>query len=158
MLLLKQTPLSRAAFTLVETILAITIIGLIITAAAQLTQSSIKIGRNTIDEFVAFHLAEEGVEVVKVIRDSNWLQNKAWRNNLDDGLYAIAEGLPWTLQPISGVGKLAAENFSRIIKISSVPDTKTMLITSTVAYFSKKGEERKVSLSAELTDWKKGPL
>ena len=76
-------------FTLIETIIAITVIGLVITATAQLTQSSLRLGRVTMNQFVAYHLAEEGLEITRNIRDTNWLQNKAWNEGMSEGLYGI---------------------------------------------------------------------
>lgn len=153
---------SRRAFTILETIIAITVIGLVITAATQLTQSSLKIGRSTMNQFIAFHLAEEGLEIVRNMRDSNWLQNTSWRNGLDDGIYAISEnpgntGQRWTLQRINATDDAEKielnerEKFQRTISINAGK------ITSRVTY-EQIGGEKEVSLVIQLTDWKKGPL
>lgn len=152
----------RQAFTILETIIAITVIGLVITAATQLTQSSLKIGRLTTNQFIAFHLAEEGLEIVRNMRDSNWLQNASWRSGLDDGLYGIAEnsgnsGPRWTLKKIGTAADAEKielnerEQFQRTIFIDAGK------ITSRVTY-EQIGGEKEVSLIIQLTDWKKGPL
>lgn len=163
-----KTTQHKSAFTLVETIIAITVIGLTITAAAQLTQSSLKVGRSTMNKFISFHLAEEGIEIIRNMRDSNWLQNSAWRKGLEDGTYVIIENSPpwrdgkWTIQRIAPDAQLpnAASaalperipfRFARVIEIAGTD--KTMKIKSKVLY-----DEKEVTLKAEFTDWKKGPL
>lgn len=156
-----------AAFSLVETILAIAVIALIIVAAAQLTQSSLRVGRDTMNKFIAYHLAEEGLEIVRNLRDGNWLQNKTWRTNLNDGFYEIHEnesalaGAPWKLQKLSDENSASelilseTEHFKRVIKIETIE--KTMKVKSKVIY-NLSGKEKTAVLSAEFTDWKKGPL
>ncbi len=149
-------------FSLIETIIAISVIGVVIATAAQLTQSSLKMGRSTMSQFIAFHLAEEGLEIVRNIRDSNWLQNTSWRNGLDDGMYEISEnaaggGARWQLKRIRLVDEASKitlsehEIFRRTIEINA------MHVTSRVTYMQT-GGEKEVSLAMQLTDWKKGPL
>lgn len=153
---------SRAAFTILETIIAITVIGLVITAATQLTQSSMKIGRSSMNQFIAFHLAEEGLEIVRNMRDSNWLQNTAWRSGLDDGMYAISEnsgnsGPRWILGKVSAAidkEKIELNEREKFLRTIAIDAGK---ITSRVTY-EQIGGEKEVSLTMQLTDWKKGPL
>lgn len=153
---------NRVGFSLIETIIAISVIGVVIATATQLTQSSLKMGRSTMNQFIAFHLAEEGLEIVRNIRDSNWLQNTSWRTGLDDGMYEISEnsgdgGERWQLKRIrladeaSEVALNEHEKFRRSIEISG------MRVKSKVTY-AQTGGEKEVSLAMQLTDWKKGPL
>lgn len=134
----------RQGFTLVETILGIAIIGLAIAAAASLTQTSLRVGRENMRQLVAYHLAEEGLEIARNTRDTNWLQNKPWRTSLQNGLFESANLI--TLSD--------GEKFIRNIKITSADDV--MRVESSVS--AEKSPLKSVSLSAEFTDWKKGPL
>lgn len=134
----------NSAFTLAETILAIAIIALVITTTYGLSQNSLKIGRNSINQFIAYHLAEEGLEIVRNLRDSNWLQNKEWRTGLQDGEYenskiVLSEG----------------EKFKRIIKLRSLDE---VMRVESVVYYQYGNKEKEISLIVDLTDWKKGPL
>lgn len=149
-------------FTLAETIIAIAVIALVITTTYSLSQSSLRIGRNSMNQFIAYHLAEEGLEVVRNLRDSNWLKNTHWRLGLEDGQYEIISGengAPQTLQKLSG--DLSAQNvilsesekFKRIITINS--DGESMRVESIIKYGPK---EKEMSLVMRLNDWKKGPL
>lgn len=141
-----QNPKLRnlSAFTLAETILAIAIIALVITTAYGLSQSSLRIGRNSINQFIAYHLAEEGLEVVRNARDSNWLQNKEWRVGLNDGEYEN-----------SNIVLSEGEKFKRIIRLRSLDEI--MRVESRV-YYQYGNKEKETSLIMDLTDWKKGPL
>lgn len=156
----------KPGFTLIETILAISVIGLVITAAASLTQNSLRIGRSSMNQFIAYHLAEEGLEIVRNVRDSNWLANRQWRYGFAaDGEYVIREGLPHTLEMVSdaslrfGLGEKISlgnnDEFERMITVDSVENSAR--ITSTVTY-TNAGEQKNVALVMDLTDWKKGPL
>ena len=119
------------------------------------------------NQFIAYHLAEEGVEVVRHLRDSNWLQNRTWRTGLGDGQYMIADsndllsGARFSLQPVSDssgaeITLNESEKFTRVLKLTSTPEG-AMRITAQVGY-EEYGKTREVELNAELTDWKKGPL
>lgn len=152
--------IKNCGFTLVETILAISVISIAIAAATQLTQSSLKMGRESMNQYVAFHLAEEGLEMVRNLRDSNWLQNKSWRDSIADGTYTIVEntdgpGAPWKLQAVASNASTPEMNkFTRIIEIKT---SEAMRVTSRVMYRDGT-KEKTVELAAEFTDWKKGPL
>lgn len=143
------TSKTKPGFTLTETIIAITVITLIITAAYDLVRSSLQIGRGAMNQFAAHHLAEEGLEIARNARDSNWLRNKQWRDGLNDGTYSNEE--------ITLDGN---KKFTRIIKIESAgenKDSEFMRIESTV-YYKQGTKGKNTSLVMELTDWKKGPL
>lgn len=153
----------KTGFTLVETILAISVISVAIATATQLTQSSLKMGRASMNQYIAFHLAEEGLEIVRNLRDSNWLQNKSWRDSLADGTYTIVKntggpGAPWTLQSISSnLNNSNAQEMNGFTRVIEIKTSEAMRATSRVKY-GQGGAEKIVELSAEFTDWKKGPL
>jgi len=74
--------ISQKSFTLLEVILATTVLtiatgGSFILISQTVTSSSIAQSRLT-----AAYLAQEGIEIVKNIRDNNWLQGNDW----DEGL------------------------------------------------------------------------
>jgi type II secretory pathway pseudopilin PulG len=65
--------ISRRAESLVESVIAITVITLSTTAALVLIQTSIRGNRVIGEKVVALNLALEGIEAVKNIRDTNYL-------------------------------------------------------------------------------------
>lgn len=75
---------SKKGFTLIEAIVAIGVISigfvgsLVLLSKASSQASTIK------DRVVVAHLAEEGIEVIRNIRDTNWLKGFEWRTGLPD--------------------------------------------------------------------------
>lgn len=81
--------MSSRAFTLIEILIAITVITLgvvgfhvAITRVASLTFSNS-------DRFVASRLAQEGIEIVTNIRDTNWVKKTNWDNGLTNGDHLV---------------------------------------------------------------------
>jgi prepilin-type N-terminal cleavage/methylation domain-containing protein len=60
-------------FTLLETMVAVTLLAVAIVAPMQLTTQSLATAYYARDEITAFYLAQEGLEVVRNIRDNNIL-------------------------------------------------------------------------------------
>ena len=85
-------PLTRKSgggFTLIEILIAITVITLgivgfyaAITRVASLTFSNSS-------RFVASRLAQEGIELVTNIRDTNWIKGTDWDSGLTNGDYRV---------------------------------------------------------------------
>lgn len=63
------------AFTLVETLVAITIVLLAVLGPFQLVQQSLSNSYVARDQLIATALAEEGLEYIRALRDSNYLYN-----------------------------------------------------------------------------------
>lgn len=61
------------AFTLVETLVAVTIVLLAVTGPFQLVKSSLLASYTARDQMIASTLAEEGFEYVRSVRDANYL-------------------------------------------------------------------------------------
>lgn len=69
--------------TLIETLVAAFILVMGITAAVSLASYSLGISTNIKQRVVAIGLAREGIEVVKNMRDTNWLQDPISTNCFD---------------------------------------------------------------------------
>jgi len=76
------------SFTLMEVILAIFILTVGITAAYALVQQTLISASIIQSKLTAAYLVQEGIEIVKNIRDSNWLAQRT------DPLISWDEGLP----------------------------------------------------------------
>lgn len=68
----------------IEAMVAITIIVTSITSALALVQSSINASRVSGTQVIAANLAREGLEVVRAVRDSNWLAGNTFQLGLTD--------------------------------------------------------------------------
>lgn len=101
--MMKRSRLKRqlAGQSLLETVFAIGILMIVVSAILALATAN-SIGQKESEfQVVANNLAREGIEVVRNIRDSNWLSggSKAWDNGLVDplgGNIAIVEFNPST--------------------------------------------------------------
>lgn len=63
---------------LMEVIVAIAIITTGIAGTITLTYSNLRSNETSFNQIVAANLAREGIEVIRNIRDENWLQGKTW--------------------------------------------------------------------------------
>jgi type II secretory pathway pseudopilin PulG len=70
--------------SMLEVIVASGVIVTAVSAALTLVQSSINGAKASEEKIVAFNLAREGLEAVRLIRDSNWLAGR----DFDEGLWA----------------------------------------------------------------------
>jgi type II secretory pathway pseudopilin PulG len=151
------------AFTLIETVIAVGVMAIIIVAMASLTVTSLRASAATVNEFIAYHRAEEGLEIVRSVRDSNWLRNFAWNTGLTPGVYKINEAPPWKLVPTTVPDEISLTQgkFRRVIEIEALERSEhqsgALRVKSTV-YFNGGGTTRTIFLISELVDWKKGPL
>ena len=85
---LPNTPLPNkndAGFTILEVVVAISLITVGITAIFTLYQQTISITRVSSQRLIAAYLAQEGIEIVRNIRDTNWIEDQAWDTGLGEG-------------------------------------------------------------------------
>lgn len=89
--------------TLIETIVAVGIMIMGITAILSLTIATLSVSGMSKEKIVAMNLAREGIEITRAIRDTNWLRNDlCWENNscgLTNGEWRV----DWTTEFLSAV-------------------------------------------------------
>lgn len=78
---------NEKGFTLTEVMIAIMILTVAIVSATSLLTGLINSNKNNVKTLQAYYLAQEGIEAVRNIRDTNWLYNKNWLEG--------DEGKPW---------------------------------------------------------------
>ena len=164
---------NKAAFTLIETIIAITLTTIVLTAVTGLILSTLLANQRNQHSLQASYLAEEALEAVRFMRDSNWLQNYSWDRGFEVGVplavnpksctVISSEVTPcFELVSLSGSGEVTMDNgfvFERSVLFTEVlaPDglsvEKSLEVTATVAW-QERGVERTLELSTYLTDWK----
>ena len=69
----KNKPNLDGGFTVLETLVAIAVLILSLTAAFSVVQSSLSISMSARDEVTAYYLAQEGIEMIRNMRDENSL-------------------------------------------------------------------------------------
>lgn len=70
------------SFTILEVIITIFIITIGVLAAYTVTQQIISYTYRSVSRLTATYLAMEGIEIVRNIRDTNWLEEEDWVNGL----------------------------------------------------------------------------
>ena len=73
---------SNKGFTLIETLVAITVLLVAVTTAMTLSFQSIRTSTTVKNKFIASLLAQEGIELVKNERDGNFLESRDWLCNI----------------------------------------------------------------------------
>jgi len=81
---------NKKAFTLVEVIVAFSVLILVIVASTDLLVSVIRSNNENENTIVAYGLAQEGLEAVRNMRDSDWLLGADFQGNIG------SSGCPWT--------------------------------------------------------------
>jgi len=88
---MKLNQFQNRAFTLMEIIVAIGIIISIVTSSLVLITLTINSTKSSQLRIVAIGLSQEGLEIVRNIRDNNWLNGRRapsdWKQGLDPGDY-----------------------------------------------------------------------
>ncbi|MBI3075183.1 MAG: type II secretion system protein [Parcubacteria group bacterium] len=142
-------PNSNVGFGLIEILIATAIIGVALTTLSGVVQSAFRVTDDDVLRVQAGFLAEEGLEVARLVRDSGWEENIASRAR-DVPQYPVFDSVAgaWTIEetnpgPIDGVffRSLVFENVYRrdgdddIVPFSD-PSSKT-LDTGTVGVVSR---------------------
>ncbi len=74
--------MTMKGFTLIETLVAVTVLSLAIAGPFQAIQGALKNSFVARDQLVAALLAQEGVEYIQSVRDSNYLSGNSWLTGL----------------------------------------------------------------------------
>lgn len=89
---MKRNNFSKKGFSLLDVMFAIGIILVGLVGVLEVFRYVIMVQRLSADRFIAANLAQEGVEIVRAIRDSNWAATprRPWKTGLDvDGDYKV---------------------------------------------------------------------
>lgn len=115
-------------FGLLEVVIATGILTLVITSSLALSRMAIKSSVVSLERVQAYNLAQEGVELVREIRDSAWIDNNkdtTWNNVLgsegNSGPYSLSNSFNhWILQLGQEEITLDSKQFKREIFIENV--------------------------------------
>jgi len=164
---------AKAGFTMIEVITVLLVISIGMTGVLSLIVQNIRnqsVNKNTL---IAYQLAQEGIELVREVRDTNWRSLHTWNLNLGSGTYYMdyTNTAPRAASVVPGSGRLKQDidgfyindpstsllegNFARIISIT-YPDAgnpELMVVKSNV-YWIERGGQHSYTLEAELYDWK----
>ena len=150
-------------FTLIETLVAIFILGLGLTAASALLNQNIASARLVRDNYIASGLVQEGIEVVRNMRDNEWHQDAAFGVIVQDGTWSVE----WNSTALgSNYNTFLKKDAGGFYNYSSGIDTvfKRQVVVSTVAAGIEKkvvatvnwtvnGQPKTLSAEAHLFNW-----
>ncbi|MFA6514629.1 MAG: type II secretion system protein [Patescibacteria group bacterium] len=159
---------NKPGFTLIEIIAVLFIVSLGLVGVLSLIIQNIQGQNLNKNNIIAYQLAQEGVEFVRKVRDTNWNNNDpVWDNYLAPGSYYMdyLDETPNLLtvdsqgdlyKDIDGFyvhgGGVTQTNFNRIIEITST-STYSIVIHSRVSWMDHK-QNYEYDLAATLFNWK----
>ena len=87
-----NTKKSGGGFTLLETLIAIFVITVGLIGGMSAIVQTLRLSSYSSSKLTAAYLAQEGIEIVRNIRDTNWLEAETASNYWDEGLFACSIG------------------------------------------------------------------
>jgi len=169
----------RRGFTLLEVIIAIFLLTVGIVGIFVVINKTMSLMAASPSKLIAAYLAQEGIEIVRNIRDTNWVEGApSWDEGLEDGDYEVDyDDLALTPCPdpcgMSNLSFLRINNdgfynydsgteatkFKRKITISNKTDLdgdpttfERMTVTVTV-FWAEKGKSYSVTVQENLYNW-----
>ena len=178
----RPSPLAPSfqGFTLIETMVAVSMLSLAIVAPMSLAAQSLSSAYYARDQVTAFHLAQEGIEAVRSIRDANILQDSQGAgvnllNGIPTGQAFVIDtrtNQTWTTcttEPLKtdgvfygyGTGPCTSNDpgwtptyFKRTLTANFVSGTTDeIVLTATVTWSSGGFKSRTVTISENLYRW-----
>lgn len=130
---MKYLTLKTKGFSLVETLVAISILVTVVTGAYAAAQSGISSASSSKNQIIAFYLAQEGMEQIRNMRDENGINGRPWLQGISAngsdpcafGKVCMADVLNNTLSECAGGCPLIKQNTTTGLYgyDSSWPDT-----------------------------------
>jgi prepilin-type N-terminal cleavage/methylation domain-containing protein len=157
-------------FTLLEVIFAIFILSLSGFASFTLIESALVPASLNRANLTAYYLGQEGIELVRNIRDNNWLEGNDWREGLvtgdweidynDDALSAYT-GRYFYIDSLTNLFSYIASpseadeltKFKRKITISEIA-ADMIEVSVTVEWSGDREGHRETTVINQLTEWK----
>jgi prepilin-type N-terminal cleavage/methylation domain-containing protein len=164
----------QCGFSLIEVMASVAIIAFGMLGVFSLVVYNQKIYLSTKDNFIGALLSEEGAELVRNVRDSNWLNSLPFNNGIS-GTFRIdtTNGIKGSIQAVSGIGDTNARlkilggvyrhdtgdatAFARVIQIQNIDEpggeaVDGLKITSLVQW-EERGATRQRQTVVFLYDW-----
>lgn len=151
-------------FTLVEALVALVILTVALGPALVLSSNISSTASVIQNNLIASNLSQEGVEVIRALRDANWFNGLPFDAGLTDGIYRIewtsnaliALGSNPPLKKQTGIYNYASGTdtiFRRTVTITKI-NSEELRIISDVTWTERGNRARSVKAESHLFDWK----
>lgn len=156
--------MNQKGFTLVEALVALVILSTALVPVLYFSNQSVNIAFIIRDDLIGANLAQEGIEVIRNIRDTNWYNGLAFDNNIVDGAYRVSWDSIGLLLP-GGNPVLKVDNglynystgtdtiFTRTITITRLSAVE-LRIVSQVSWPLRGNNTKTVRVEEHLFDWR----
>ena len=166
-------------FTILEVAVSLFIISMGVLGAMALVDQTIRVKEVNKNKVIAGQLAQEGVEIVRSIRDNNWLDEDDWHDGIiNGGAYTVHYNGGVVDTDVSGLsasttklyldpdgyyrhydspGSATSTIFRRIIKVDSSFDPSTSASTSveSVVQWQERGTKHEYTAETVLYNWRR---
>ena len=150
-------------FTLLEVILAIFVIMVGIAGTLGLIQQGISYTQLSSSRLTANYLAQEGIEIVRNIRDANWLKMSTWSDGIPSGdweadyktqnLTRSYAGTPLNIDSNGFYSYFSGSPTKFKRKITVAKDTDILKISVQVEW-QERGRNNQVTVQENLYNWR----
>ncbi len=155
---------NQKGFTLVETLVSLVILTVALIPILNLSTSAARVSATVQDNLVASGLAQEGIEVIRAVRDTNWFNNRAFDFGLSNGDYRVE----WNSTVLLSLGSNPALNlnngqytysggtpskFSRTITITKV-NAGELKVVSQINWLGRSNDAKSITAEDHLFNWR----
>jgi len=131
------------SFTLIEVVVAVFLLTVGTVGSFSLIQRTIALTTVSASRLQAAYLAQEGIEIIRNDRDTNYLEGADWDNGIDSSEWREVIFLDGS-----------QSKFQRQITIDRPePEDKMMTVTSAVKW-QQRGTEHQINVQTKLYNWR----
>ena len=157
---------SCRGFTLVEVLAALAILSVGLIPAFIQASNAVTLSASVRNSLIATHLAQEGAEVVRSLRDANWLSSVPFTQGLDmcdsgcrvtwdnDAVLPLAGNPALKLDPLTGLYQYTSGDdtlFHRSIIITPISDHE--LVEAVTVTWQERSIDKSFEVEYHLYDW-----
>lgn len=164
-------------FTLIETLVAVLLLASAIAGPLTIASKGLSAALIARDQMVAFYLAQDAVEYIHYVRDSNKLAGSSWLTSLDPctgasgctldpsagTITACSGACPLINKYVNGtsvyfsytLGNPTPQQFRRTVTLAapSTGETTEKVLTVAVSWRAQSGTTRTISVQENIFDW-----
>lgn len=151
---------------MIEAMVALVLIVIAMGPVLIMAISAVNVASRIEHNLIAANLAQEGVEVIRNIRDTNWLNGSAFDSNIPVGTWRVewntvggglmTLGSNPALKKSNGLYNYATGTdtvFRRTVQISK-PNNGELILTSSITWAERGNINRNMGVESHLFDWK----